>query len=110
VHVAPVQRPDQSVQRIEQRLGHVRRQGIADRVLGSVAGSGAHRHAAQPGHGFVAKLIGQLRQDPRPAVGAAIQRIGQGDLGASRGDERGLVDRGVLVARRGAAGPRPARG
>ena len=87
---------------IESRNGSVSDSGqdVADRILDAVGRPAARRRRAQRRRVVVAQPVGQRLEVRDPALGADLAGRGQEPVGVSRGDEPGLVDRRVLVARR----------
>ncbi len=100
------ERLEQPVDGVEERLRDLLRQRVPDGVLRPVGGPSAHRRLAQVGEIVVAEPVGQRLEVGDPSVGAAVARRGHQPVSGPRGDHRGVVDRGVLVARRD---PRTAR-
>ena len=70
--VVAVQLAQQPVDGLEERLGHLGRQHVADRVLGAERGPAAHRRGAQVAQVAVPEPIGQRAQERRPALLAAL--------------------------------------
>ena len=77
---APVELADQPVDRVEERLGQLGRQDVADRVLDAVGGAAPRRRRAERRRVVVAQPVGQRlevgdparraeRPAPRPAAG-----------------------------------------
>jgi hypothetical protein len=88
----------QSIDGLEERLGQLRRQRVADRVLDPIRGTGALRRTAKGAWIVVAEMVGQRLQVCHPARQSERARFGEQPIGVSGRREPSLVDGRALVA------------
>ena len=93
----PGQCPQKSIQVFQKRLRQFGREGLADRVLGSVCGASANGHSSKVDDRGVAKSVRNVGQEGGPAVGAALPGAVQQPIGIARRRQRGFVDGRSLV-------------
>ena len=98
--VAAVELLDQSIDRLEERLGDLSGNHVADRILGPECGSRPHRHLTETTRLVVAETVGHGLEIRDPAVRAPLPRGRDDAVDQPSRRQSGLVNARELVPKR----------